>query len=257
MPNHKESEGLSIMWADHIREAAPWVHAICPEELDGNIESRGTSSFPTFPGFEEAKYGSSVSFRGKNAADADRSVPVYERPFDQKTSGEALWCILVEKGIMEQRPDIQILYSSPAQRLIKVDGEIRGVIAKQDGKEITIKAKKAVCLTSGGYEYNEKMRRAFLEGPGVAGWSFYGTPYNTGDGIEMGILAGAALCKVAKSAARIECAFPWGENYEKHKLKMGVTSSIQASGHSIVINNYGKRYGAESLITDASKPYRY
>ena len=47
------------------------------------------------------------------------------------------------------------------------------------------------------------MRQAFLEGPGVEGWAFYGTPDNTGDGIAMAMVAGAGLMKAGKAASRI------------------------------------------------------
>ena len=53
------------------------------------------------------------------------------------------------------------------------------------------------------------MRRAFLEGPGVKGWCYYGALANTGDGILMGIVAKRALSKVAGKVRfpRIEPAF--------------------------------------------------
>mgnify|MGYP000338379397 CR=1 FL=1 len=68
---------------------------------------------------------------------------------------------------------------------------------------VAVRARKAVVICSGGYEYSKPMRQAFLEGPGVTGWAFYGTTSNTGDGIAMGMAAGAGLEKVGKSAARI------------------------------------------------------
>ena len=95
------------------------------------------------------------------------------------------------------------------------------------------------------------MRRAFLEGPGVEGWAFYGSPANTGDGIEMALKVGAGLMKAGKAAARIILAVPIRVN----GLKMGVITDSVGRPNSIVIDNYGSRYAAETLIT--TDPSRY
>ena len=57
-------------------------------------------------------------------------------------------------------------------------------------------ARRAVLITSGGYEYNPRMRKAFLNGPGQEGWAFYGSPSNTGNGIRW-IVQGATLAELA------------------------------------------------------------
>ena len=52
-----------------------------------------------------------------------------------------------------------------------------------------LRSARAVIITSGGFEYNIRMRKAFLDGPGKDGWAFYGSPANTGDGIRMALKA--------------------------------------------------------------------
>ena len=91
-------------------------------------------------------------------------------------------------------------------------GEIVGAVGVKKGKKVFVRAKKAVVLCTGGYEYSRAMRQAFLEGPGINGWAFYGTTSNTGDGIAMGMAVGAGLQKVGKSAARAwgRLPRPWG-----------------------------------------------
>ena len=64
-------------------------------------------------------------------------------------------------------------------------------------------------LAAGDYEYSAEMRKAFLPGPSVGGFAFYETPYNEGEGIRIGIKAGAALSKVSTCAARMI----WGPPY--------------------------------------------
>lgn len=254
----EQSAEMAEMFADGIMEVASFLLEQDPDLDPGAMAPGGNASFPMFPCFEEAKYGRTVSCRYKNFADADRSLAPYERERLHKSSGEAFFWALAGVGIKEKRPDIQILYSTPAKGLIQgEDGEIIGVVAEQDGQEISIKAKRSVVLTSGGYEYSLPMRKAFLEGPGVKGWCFYGTPHNTGDGIAMAIKVGAGLVKVGKAASRIEAAFPYGENYEKYGLKMGANTSVTSTPNSVIVDNYGKRYTDEHIITDSSRPYRY
>jgi len=252
------SDEMAEMYADGIMEVADFLMAQAPDLDRKSMEPGGKASFPMFPGFEEAKYGRTVYCRYKDLAKADPNLPIYERPKLTKGSGEAFHWALVEEGIKTKRPGIKILYETPAKRLVqRPNGEIIGVIATSAGREIAVKARKGVVLATGGFEYSLPMRRAFLEGPGVKGWSFYGSIYNTGDGILMGILVGAALAKVAKSASRIEPAFPYGEVYEKTGLKIGAASRATAVPGSIVVDNYGERYADEHIITDSTRPYRY
>jgi succinate dehydrogenase/fumarate reductase flavoprotein subunit len=90
------------------------------------------------------------------------------------------------------------LYETPVVKLVKADGEVVGVIAERQGKRIRIRAKRAVVLTCGGFENNPAMTRSYLAGlPNVYP---VGTPYNTGDGIRMGIEVGAELWHMANIA---------------------------------------------------------
>jgi hypothetical protein len=68
---------------------------------------------------------------------------------------------------------------------------------------------------------------------------------------------GVAYEKVAKSASRIEPAFPWGPQWDNDGLKLGSMSAVSASRNSIVVDNFGNRYANEHNITDVTKPYRY
>lgn len=250
---------MAEMFADGIMELESWLLKMDPDLDPAGMAAGGDASFPMFPKFAEAQYGATVSTRYKDYANADTKVPIYERPKEQKQSGEALMHCIIEEGIKKQRPDIEILYETPAQSLIQAeDGSIHGCTAiDKSGKELKIKAKKAVILSCGGFEYSVALRRAFQEGPGIKGWGFYGSPDNTGDGIKMAMLIGAGLAKVAKSASRIEAAFPGGIGWEKYGLKMGVNTSVTSSKNSCIVDNFGVRYADEHIITDSKRPYRY
>ena len=88
---------------------------------------------------------------------------------------------------------IDILYEAPGRELIQhgVTKEILGIRAEQHGKPVYVKARKAVVLTCGGFENNQEMIRNYL--PGIPYCYTSGTPYNEGDGISMGLSAGADL----------------------------------------------------------------
>ena len=91
---------------------------------------------------------------------------------------------------VKSRPQIEVLYETPATELIQIaGGEIGGVIAEHNGQKIRIKATKGVILTCGGFENNQDMIRNFL--PGVPFCYTSGSPYNEGDGIRMAMQAGA------------------------------------------------------------------
>ncbi len=91
------------------------------------------------------------------------------------------------------RPGIKKMFETPAKRLVQdpMTREILGVVAENGGKEIFIKAKRAVCVCAGGFEYNQQMKRDFQGMPNPS--YTYGSPYNTGETIKMCWAAGADI----------------------------------------------------------------
>jgi succinate dehydrogenase/fumarate reductase flavoprotein subunit len=262
------SEKMATMFADEMMKTGAWLQSIDPDLDPEGWKPRGIASFPMFPDCVESKYGETISTRYKNYQEANRgdnaSLRTYQKPKLVKSSGEALMWALIEEGIKKQRPEIKIKYSTPFSRLItdnaagtNGEGRVIGAIATENGKEIRVKARKGVVLATGGFEYNVKMRRGFQEGCGVKGWCFYGTTSNEGDGIEAAILAGAALVKVAKSASRLEVGYPYGPTWDEKGLILGASCSATASRNTVIVDNFGVRYSAEDIITDATRPFRY
>ena len=248
------SDEIVEQFAKYQIQNTDWLKSLDPDFAPRSV--RTGTSFPTFPGAKEIfeKYFFMRSAYPE-AGDRDLDVPPYEHPRMQKSSGEAFMECL--KGAINKRSGINILYSAPAKRLVMKNAEMIGVIADKGGREIACKAKKAVILTSGGFEYNVAQRRAFLKGPGVKGWAYYGSPDNTGDGIEMAIKVGASLSKVAKSASRIITAVPYGRGYDETGLKMGLITPVASRPNSIVVDNFGKRYWNEHDITNSAAPFLY
>lgn len=240
------SDELAEAWAEHSPDNEAFMRSLDPLYKTVNLSN---AAFPDFPG--AARSGYSVVKSTYTGAEDEATQFGNTREVDktQKESGEAFHACLLT-GV-QSRP-IRVHYNTRGRRLlVDEDGAITGIVCERDGQTITYHARRAVVITSGGYEYNKRMRKAFLDGPGVEGWAFYGTTENTGDGIEMALKVGAALTKVGKIAGRVICAIP----ERRHGLKIGLNTSGVGKPNEIVVDNYGKRYASERRIT--KDPSRY
>lgn len=243
------SEELAEIWAELSPTNLDFMKSQDPAFIGGSQPGFNKASFSNFPGAKDCKYNAYRATFCKRMKNFNQVC--YKKPKLETSSGEAFWLCLSE-GVKKHADKVKVLWESPVCRLYKnAKGEVVGVAAKQGTKEIAIRAKKAVVLATGGYEYNKAMRQAFLEGPGVSGWAFYGTTSNTGDGIKIANEIGAGLQKVGKAASRI--IVPTLETCNGMRLG-SITPSVGAP-NSIVVDNFGKRYEAETKVTD--NPSRY
>jgi tricarballylate dehydrogenase len=148
-------------------------------------------------------------------------------------SGEGLVEMLY--GIAENK-SIEILYETAARSLvINADGKVEGVQAKGPEGFLQINAKNVI-LSCGGFQANPAWRRRYLG----ENWDLVklrGTRYDTGDGIEMALQAGAQLlghwggCHasiVSEDSPMIEAASAGSERY--------------SYPYCILVNREGKRF---------------
>jgi succinate dehydrogenase/fumarate reductase flavoprotein subunit len=104
--------------------------------------------------------------------------------------GAALWESIARLArsrgaTVENRMRVIELVQDPITR------EVLGVVAEDsDGQRITVQGRKATVLATGGFEFNERMRRQYLTHAPVL---FLGSPQLTGDGIELAQETGAQL----------------------------------------------------------------
>jgi FAD binding domain len=96
------------------------------------------------------------------------------------------------EALVRKRP-VSVLYETPGRELIQhnITKEILGVRAQRGDELISVKARRGVVLTCGGFENNQEMIRNYL--PGIPYCYTSGTPYNEGDGIAMALSVGADL----------------------------------------------------------------
>lgn len=96
---------------------------------------------------------------------------------------------LLEDNVTSRK--IPVNFETSATSLITNEhGEVTGVIAVSGEKKVIFRTKKGVILATGGFEFNEKLKKEYLEAIPVYSM---GNPGNTGDGILMAQKVGAAL----------------------------------------------------------------
>ena len=240
------SDELAEIWAKYSPHNAEFMRGLDPSfkaVLSAN------AAFPEFPGAAKSGYAVVRStYTGQYDEDALKGR-TKDTAKTEKQSGEAFHACMLT-GV--QSRGVPIHYGVSAKELITDEsGAVVGVVAERGSQRVTYRARRAVIITSGGYEYNARMRKAFLDGPGMEGWAFYGSPANTGDGIRMALRIGAALSRVGSIAGRVICAVP----ERRHGLRIGMNTSGVGKPNEIVVDNHGRRYASERRIT--KDPSRY
>ena len=240
------ADELAELWARHAPQNAPFMRGLDPA-FQAVVSAN--AAFPEFPGAARSGYAVVRStYTGKYDEDA-LTGRTKDTAKSGKQSGEAFHACMLT-GILSR--EVPVHYGVAAKDLVLGDdGAVVGVWAERGSQRILYRARRAVIIASGGYEYNARMRKAFHDGPGIEGWAFYGSPANTGDGIRMALRIGAALSRVGSIAGRVICAIP----ERRHGLRIGLNTSGVGKPNEIVVDNHGRRYASERRIT--KDPSRY
>jgi tricarballylate dehydrogenase len=107
-------------------------------------------------------------------------------PVKTKEKGIGLMKALFQRA---KEAGIDIWYEAQATKLLTEDSRITGAVVQQKEKELIVEAN-SVVLACGSFEANKEMRSRNL-GPEWEAAAVRGTEFNTGDGINMAIEAGA------------------------------------------------------------------
>ena len=78
------------------------------------------------------------------------------------------------------------------QELVFDGDRVVGAIVDRQGRRLRIRARRGVLIAAGGFSRNLEMRKHYQRHPIATEWTA-GSPSNTGDGIRIGLHAGAAL----------------------------------------------------------------
>ena len=178
-----------------------------------------------------------------------RSLKVGARSMWAKATGKNLVgmgrALIAPLRIGLQRAGVPVLLNTALTDLYVEDGVVRGVYVTQVSDAAgevppdprLIRARRGVILASGGFEHNEQMRVKYQRAPITTEWTV-GAAANTGDGIQAGEKAGAAL-------ALMEDAW-WGPTVPLVGAPWFALSERNSPG-SIIVNMSGKRFMNESM----------
>ncbi|MEU7854041.1 3-oxosteroid 1-dehydrogenase [Nonomuraea sp. NPDC049141] len=194
-------EGYSDYYPD-FPGGMPNGRSIEPDQLDGHILGAelarlNPSYIPTPAGLVvfSADYKwltlSAVNPKGLevSAACLARGTAAALRGEKPLTMGQSLAAGL-RAGLLAA--GVPVWLNTPLLDLRVEGGRVTGVVVTRNGVETLVKARRGVIVGSGGFEHSAAMRAEFQRQPIGTGWTV-GAKENTGDGIEAGERAGAAL----------------------------------------------------------------
>ncbi len=140
---------------------------------------------------------------GEDAAPFAGTIPVAPRGHHPAIPNAAGGLLMESLLASLQATPAQIISSARVTRLI-VDGpRVVGAVVREEGAEVTVRARRGVVLCAGGFMFNQEMVRHWC--PEALRCSYpVGTDNDDGDGIRLGAGAGGAL----DNMAAIECALP-------------------------------------------------
>lgn len=236
--NTRISGGSIRTYADHAK-AVEYTHTLCEGATDLEIirafveESADNADWITglggkivpspaalIQGFPRMAPGSAFP----HVVGADGIGPRLRVTGTTNFFGLELWKFLA--GNVEQRK-IPVLYSTPAQRLIREQsGEIGGVIAPRGLNDLRVKARRGVVLACGGYEYSKSLQLDYLGQEYCA----LGDPGCTGDGVRMALDVGADLWHMSGVAACFGYKFPEFQFSIGHKMPHAAYIYVDQAG---------------------------
>ena len=207
-------EEMATAWAQEAINVPDWAKA-----LGGDVvESPGPGYHPQYEGAEEI-----VSWAPAQA------------------TGAEMYKILSDA--MNTR-GIEVMLETPATELVATsEGEVVGVVSESNGTKLYVKAKRAVILTCGGFDWNDWMKQQYLRVHPVYSMA---SPGNTGDAIAMAGKLGAKLWKISELAGFVAHKFAGDE-----RTWLSMLQFVIGNFGAIIVSKYGKRFTDETLSYDA------
>ncbi len=213
-------------YVEGLMQLPEWYKSIGGELVDSlalHVSYSFNVPHPTHPGI-----------KGANDLDLAEQYIAQNETCPEPTGGARLWGLLAKNV---ERLGIKVMLSTRVKELVKNQkGEITGVIAESDGKDILIKARKGVVLACGGFENNPDMKKDNLDPLPL---TFFGNPGNTGDGIKMIQKIGGSLWHMGR---QVSCL-----GFKAPEFDPGFFIEFLAPGF-IYVDKNGKRFVNEADI---------
>jgi 3-oxosteroid 1-dehydrogenase len=131
-----------------------------------------------------------------------------------------------------------------AKRFIVEESRVVGVVFDTPEGEKTVLARKGVVLATGGFEWNEELKRTFLRGALTHPVSI---PTNEGDGLIMAMRIGAALQNMREAWWSPVAELPEGMN----SMNRMMINADRTRPRSIIVNKKGRRFTNEAASYNA------
>ena len=145
--------------------------------------------------------------------------------------GTSLWNLLSDNLA---RRAIPIYRHTPARKILRSGDQVIGVLIEKEGRPYYLRARKGVVLATGGFEYNEELKREYLAGYPIFA---YGNRDNTGDGVKIAQELGADLWHMRALAA------PMG--YKVPGFQSAFSMRLLGDGY-IIVGQDGERFCNET-----------
>lgn len=152
--------------------------------------------------------------------------------------GQALAASLL-RGVLDRK--IPIVLNARARHLVVDTQRVTGLVAEADGGKLTVHARAGVVLASGGFEWNEELKKRFLPGEVTAPNS---PPLADGDALEMAMEVGTDLANMSEVWNYPSIQIP-GETYDGKPLSRGIKAE-RSGPHVIWVNRRGQRFVNEA-----------
>lgn len=207
--------GLLRVFVEEAARIPEWLKDISPGVA---IQNYGAASFPAVAGGEAVRR---YVVKGKS-----RGATAF---------AQNLWQIL-SRAVQGER-SITVLTETPARRLLTDRaGAVIGVLAQREGRELSIRARRGVVLSTGGYEFDPVLLQNSVKGNPIYA---LGHPGNRGDGVRMAQKAGAQLWHMNG----VSCGL--GVKTAEHEAALLI--AVGGSGQ-ILVDGDGKRFVNEGAM---------
>ena len=227
---------INQVWARYAAELVPWLDK---HGTDLRLVPFGGAEHASFDGAEAI-----VTYRQGRTVDG---AAVDVRPTDNPTQAALGWqtrradpnlrtgtqLMAALAQAVGRCPGVTVRWGSPATGLVR-DGTGRVVGVRTPGG--VVRARRGVVLATGGFEYSDAMKAAYLPARPVY---FYGNPGNTGDGIRLAQSVGADLWHMTSVVGRGIAHFtaPDGRG-------LAFNIGIDPPGY-VITDRHGRRYANE------------
>ncbi len=145
-------------------------------------------------------------------------------------------------AVAKSYPNLKIHTDTPAVQLIRnKSGRVTGVIAKQGDRYIQVNASKGVLLSTGGYDANPDMLKAYVRPEDYASSSWWNPSWGTtGDGHMMGLKIGASMDPTPHPVMNFTFGHPESFHYPEVR-------TLRAMNLFIIVNDKGERIVREDV----------